>query len=303
MKNLLILILCLLFVNSTDAQPGNFDKIESILKKQLVGQQFLGGMYDLPCFGIENIQITSKGEIMITGSAKGCNRTLFIKDARISTEQNKVSLFQGTPRLNISFYVQDVATLAKAFTDLKNILIRTETEAPVKDIKESKTVLPAEKSKEELPTLKNEVTDKKYSPLFTTYPLAMLESKAAEPGTYETAMKTIQSNTDVKKISKKVGNTNGNAFVFYEKTTQVAELFFNEKNKFYYYNIRLSTEYLDAVNKAFTEKGFGVTRKLHTNGNIEHTWNKEGYPFFYKVQYKADGKKMSMAIIDNNILK
>ncbi len=302
MKNLLILILCLLFVHTTDAQPGSFDKIESALKKQLVGKQFLGGMYDLPCYGIENIQVTSSGEIEITGSGKGCNRTLFIKDATISSEKNKVSLLHRPSRLNISFYVEDVATLSKAFTDLQNILARTATEAPVKEIKESKTVVPAENTKE-APPEKHEAAGKKFSPLFTTYPLSMLESKATEPGLYESAMKTIQTNPDVKKTSRKVGNTNGSAFLFYEKTTQVAELFFNEKNKFYYYNIRLSTEYLDGVNKAFTANGFQLKKELHDNGNTEHTWNKEGYPFFYKVQFKAEGKKMSMAIIDINILK
>jgi len=295
MKNLPALILFVLFAHAVNAQSADLQKIESILKKQLTGKLFLGGLYDAPCYGIEQVRLTATGEMVLTGGG-GCNKTLFIKDAMVSTENTKVYLRQSEPKINISFYTEETAILAKAFTDLKNILINAEKNAPVKkETVEIKTTPPEMK--------RDDQAVKKYQPLFNDYPLSMLESKATEPGLYQDAIKETQTKPDVKKTNRKVGNTNGEAILYYNKTTQVAELFFNEQGKFYYYNRTVEIQYLDAVNKTLAAKGFSLGTITNTNGATENTWTKQGYPYIYKIQYIAGQKKVSMAILDKDILK
>ncbi|HMI78560.1 MAG TPA: hypothetical protein VK484_07180 [Ferruginibacter sp.] len=295
MKNLSALILFVLFAHAANAQSADLQKIESILKKQLTGKLFLGGLYDAPCYGIEQVKISATGELVLTG-AGGCNKTLFIKDASITTEGSKVYIRQSEPEINISFYTEETAILAKAFTDLRNILINAEKNVPVKkETVEIKTNSPEMK--------RDEQTGKKYQPLFNDYPLSMLESKATEPGLYQDAIKETQTKPDVKKTKRKVGNIIGEAVLYYNKTTQVAELFFNEQGKFYYYNRTVDIQYLDAVNKALAAKGFSLGTIINTNGATENTWTKQGYPYIYKIQYLAGQKKVSMAILDKDILK
>jgi len=134
MKNLSILFFCMLFVHTADAQSKDFEKIESTLKKNLEGKGFLGGMYDPPCYSLGKLQIAANGDIVLTGSEKGCTVTFSVKDARISSEELKVKIYrvsQGTtPKVNISFYTDNAAAVSKAFTDLKSMLSNVEKGTP-----------------------------------------------------------------------------------------------------------------------------------------------------------------------------
>ena len=134
MKNLTALFLCMLFVHIVDAQSKDFEKIESTLKKSLEGKGFLMGMYDPPCYSLGKLQVATNGDIILTGSEKGCTVTFSVKDARISSEESKVKIYrvsQGTtPKINISFYTDNPAAVSKAFTDLKNMLSNAEKGTP-----------------------------------------------------------------------------------------------------------------------------------------------------------------------------
>ena len=122
MKKLIAGLLVVFFVNATHAQTTELQKIAAILEKNLTGKQFLGGMYDPPCFGVDKLSIGETGIITITGEGKGCNITLFIKDASVKSDGPKISIYQASPRINTTFYVENNAVVYQAFQDLKKLL-------------------------------------------------------------------------------------------------------------------------------------------------------------------------------------
>ncbi|TDE53074.1 hypothetical protein [Flavobacterium sp. GT3P67] len=118
----LIASFCLLS-HITYGQTNDFSKIAITLEKNLVGKPFLGGMYDPPCYDMTKIAISETGEIAISGSEKGCNVTFYIKDATIRYHNDsRIQIYQATPRIDITFYSENAATVYQALEDLKKIL-------------------------------------------------------------------------------------------------------------------------------------------------------------------------------------
>ena len=117
----LITSFCLLSYTNY-GQTNDFAKIENTLENNLVGKSFLGGMYDPPCYNTTKIAISKTGEIVITGSEKGCNVTFSIKDATIIYDKDlRIQIYQATPRINITFYIKNAAVVYQALEDLKKI--------------------------------------------------------------------------------------------------------------------------------------------------------------------------------------
>jgi antitoxin component YwqK of YwqJK toxin-antitoxin module len=97
-------------------------KIEKSLQKNLIGKQFLGGIYSLPCYNINKIGVNSFGEVLFEGEEKGCFININIKNAEISLEDMKLKIRQSEPKINITFYIENGATVLETFKDLKKIL-------------------------------------------------------------------------------------------------------------------------------------------------------------------------------------
>ncbi len=115
-----LLLMC--WVNTVTAQNKDFQKIAATLEKHLVGKQFLGGIYDLPCNDISKITISDMGEITISGTEKGCNKTFDVKNASVKLDDPKVKIYQAQPSIDITFYTENAAIVHKAFSDLKKLL-------------------------------------------------------------------------------------------------------------------------------------------------------------------------------------
>lgn len=122
MKKITAVVLFMILTNGIYAQNNKFEKIASFLKQELVDKPFIGGIYEGGCDNIDDISISEKGEILITGKGKVCNKTLFIKDAVISVEKMKVSIFQPDPRIDIIFYSEKANAIFKVLMELKEKL-------------------------------------------------------------------------------------------------------------------------------------------------------------------------------------
>jgi hypothetical protein len=117
------------------AQNKEFLKITNILQKELTGKQFLGGMYDPPCYNIESISVLENGEISIVGSDQGCTKTFLIKDAQITLNNVKVKIYQADPEINITFYTENADKVYETLMELKDILLSALTYSQVKSSK------------------------------------------------------------------------------------------------------------------------------------------------------------------------
>jgi hypothetical protein len=106
------------------AQNKEFLKITNALQEELIGKQFLGGMYDPPCYNIEKISVLENGEISIIGSDKGCTKTILIKDSQITINNLRVKIYQAEPRINITFFTENGDKVYRSLIELKNILKR-----------------------------------------------------------------------------------------------------------------------------------------------------------------------------------
>ncbi len=127
----LITSFCLLS-HTNYGQTNDIAKIENTLQKNLVGSGFLGGIYDSPCYNIAKITISETGEIVITGSEKGCNVTFSIRDATITYDRDsRIQIYQATPRINITFYTKNAAVVYKAIKDFKIIVSESLTALPL----------------------------------------------------------------------------------------------------------------------------------------------------------------------------
>lgn len=122
MRKLVALLLFVCLINIVNAQTTEVEKIIKTLEKHLVGKPFLGGIYDLPCNEVEKISISENGEISFTGAEKGCNVTLFIKDASITLDGSTVKIYQTSPRINKTFYTEGSEAVFKALNDFKKFL-------------------------------------------------------------------------------------------------------------------------------------------------------------------------------------
>lgn len=121
MKTLGVLLL-LCCINTVSAQTDDFEKIANTLEKHLAGKQFLGGIYDPPCNSISKITISDKGEITISGSEQGCNKTFSIKNASVKLDGSRVRIYQAQPKIDITFYTENAAIVHKALEELKALL-------------------------------------------------------------------------------------------------------------------------------------------------------------------------------------
>jgi len=285
MKNPLALFICIFFAHTASSQTPTLQKLEATLQKHLTGQRFLRGIYDLPCNSIGTIKLGDNGDIILTGKEKGCDLSFSVIDARITTEEFKVQVFRASPKINITFYIENNGPVFKVFNELK-MLLGNGVIQPPKETKETVTVSPP---------------GKMYTGLFNTYPLAVMESKVMEPGLYDASLKESETNSAVTKTAKKVGNVSGTAFLYAKDGIQVAELFFDGKGKLYYYNRNVDMEYLEAAGKALTEKGFVVKTITQTSGAIENTWRKPGHPYVFVLQYFPGKKKLGIVILDKDI--
>jgi antitoxin component YwqK of YwqJK toxin-antitoxin module len=97
-------------------------KIEKSLQKNLMGKGFLGGIYSTPCYNINKITINSVGEVLFEGEEKGCFININIKNAEISLDDLKLKIKQSEPKINLTFYIENGATVLQTFKDLKKIL-------------------------------------------------------------------------------------------------------------------------------------------------------------------------------------
>jgi hypothetical protein len=97
-------------------------KIEKSLQKNLLGKSFLGGIYSTPCYNINKITINSVGEVLFEGEEKGCFMNINIKNAEISLDDLKLKIKQSEPKINLTFYLENGATVLQTFKDLKKIL-------------------------------------------------------------------------------------------------------------------------------------------------------------------------------------
>lgn len=97
-------------------------KIEKSLQKNLIGKNFLGGIYSLPCYNITKISVNNIGEVLFEGEEKGCFININIKNAKITLEDLKLKIWQSEPKINLTFYIENGATVLQTFKDLKKIL-------------------------------------------------------------------------------------------------------------------------------------------------------------------------------------
>ena len=122
MKKITIAIILMLLTSGVYSQINNYEKIASSLKKELVGKPLLGSIYEGACNEIGDVNISEKGELIITGSDKECNKTLFIKNATITEEKMRVLINQSTPKINITIYTENSKDLFQLLMELKNKL-------------------------------------------------------------------------------------------------------------------------------------------------------------------------------------
>lgn len=113
-----------LLVMSTflSAQSDKFKKIETTLNEQLKGAYILRGIYDPPSYSFVSLKIAENGDITVSGDEKAFTETYAIKDASISADKMKVKIYQGEPRINITFYVKSEQELLESFLELQKLL-------------------------------------------------------------------------------------------------------------------------------------------------------------------------------------
>jgi hypothetical protein len=121
MKTYLTLAL-LLMSTFLFAQSEKFKKIETTLNEQLQGSYMLRGIYDPPSYSFVSLKIAENGDITVTGDEKPFSETYSIKNASISSDRMKVRIYQGEPRVNITFYVKSEQELLKSFLELQKLL-------------------------------------------------------------------------------------------------------------------------------------------------------------------------------------
>jgi hypothetical protein len=138
---------------------------------------------------------------------------------------------------------------------------------------------------------------------FTTEPLQSMEQKATFSSTYADAIKASQGSTTVKKITRTENKTSGECFQYTSAGKVKAELFFDERKHFCYYNALIGMEEMRAAVKELRSNGFTFKTKMRSDGYFVDTWKKEGYPYTIVTQYDLDSDFAHVAFLANSFLK
>lgn len=142
----------------------------------------------------------------------------------------------------------------------------------------------------------------KFNTIFSSNALATMEVKAKDRDLYKTLLEEIEVNMDWKKTDKTVNKIPGTAFLLYEGSRQIAEIFLNEDKQFCYYNcVVLSSDFAATITE-LKEKKF-ILKINKVGSEIEEQWEKDGVPYQIRVLYNEGEKAGSIALIAMSFLK
>lgn len=143
---------------------------------------------------------------------------------------------------------------------------------------------------------------KEFKTIFNCFTLASMEVKALDKKVYKDLLISAEGNVEWDKKDTIINKTKGVEFTTFKFIKKPKQIFFDNNEKFCYYNKLVdATSRMEAVEELKAKKFTITTKKSGTA--TEERWEKQGVPYQVRIQYEEGNKGGSIALIELSFLK